>query len=147
MGKGGAVEIQRYASNATNTVHLLHSIFGVDHVNILPGHSNGLKDIFGNPLLKQGDLVIMDNCGFHYACHVEPVLRNTLGLSGADLVFHPPYHPVFNTCEHCFRFLKSWLRKNSELAEHHTEVAIYDALSRITPRMSRNFFWHYGYID
>ena len=31
-----AVEIQRYASNATYTVNLLHSIFGVDHVNILP---------------------------------------------------------------------------------------------------------------
>lgn len=154
-----AVEIQRYASNATYTVNLLHSIFGVDHVNILPGPSNGLEllnffaealqeqDIFGNSLLKQGDLVIMDNCGFHHARHVEPLLRNMLGLSGVDLVFQPPYHPVYNTCEHCFRFLKSWLRKNSELAEHHTEVAIYDALSRITQGMSRNFFRHCGYID
>ena len=80
-----AVKIQRYASNATYTVNLLHSIFGVEHVNILPGPSNGLEllnffaevlqeqDIFGNPLLKQGDLVIMDNCGFHHARHVEPV--------------------------------------------------------------------------
>ena len=31
-----AVEIQRYASNATYTINLLHSIFGVDHGNILP---------------------------------------------------------------------------------------------------------------
>jgi len=73
---------------------LLHSIFGIDHVNILTGPSNGLEllnffaealqeqDIFGNPLLKQGDLVIMDNCGFHHAHHVEPVLRNMLGLRG-----------------------------------------------------------------
>ena len=154
-----AVEIQRYASNATFTVNLLHSIFGIDHVNILPGPSNGLEllnffaealqeqDIFGNPLLKQGDLVIMDNCGFHHAYHVEPVLRNMLGLRGVYLVFQPPYHPVYNTCDHCFRFLKSWLRKNSELAEHHTEVAIYDALSRITPHMSRSFYKHCGYID
>ena len=61
-----AIEIQRYASNATYTVNLLHSIFGVDHVNILPGPSNGLEilnffaealqeqDIFGNPLLNKG---------------------------------------------------------------------------------------------
>ena len=88
-----AIEIQRYASNATYTVNLLHSIFGVDHVNILPGPSNGLEllnffaealqeeDIFGNSLLKQGDLVIMDNCGFHHALHVEPLLRNMLGLA------------------------------------------------------------------
>lgn len=103
-----AVEIQRYASNATYTVNLPHSIFGVDHVNILPvpGPSNGLEllnffaevlqeqDIFGNPLLKQGDLVIMDNCGFHHARHIGPLLRNMLGLSGVDLVFQPPYHRV-----------------------------------------------------
>ena len=42
------------------------------------------QNIFGNPLLKQGDLVIMDNCGFHHARHVEPVLRNMLNLSGVD---------------------------------------------------------------
>ena len=38
-----ACEIQRYASNATYTVNLLHSIFGVSHVNILRGASNGLE--------------------------------------------------------------------------------------------------------
>lgn len=38
-----AVEIHRHASNANYTVNLLHSIFGVEHVNILPGPSNGLE--------------------------------------------------------------------------------------------------------
>ena len=154
-----ACEIQRYASNATYTVNLLHSIFGVSHVNILRGPSNGLEllnffaeallqqDIFGNPLLKPGDYVIMDNCGFHHAHRVEPVLRNMLQLNGITLLYKPPYHPVYNTCEFCFRFLKSWLRKNAELAERQTEVAIYDALSRITPGMSRNFFRYCGYIE
>ena len=45
-------------------MNLLHSIFRVEHVNILPGPSNGLEllnffaealqeqDIFGNPLLN-----------------------------------------------------------------------------------------------
>lgn len=149
-----AFEIQRYASNATYTVNLLHSMSGVSHVNILRGPSNGLEllsffaealgeeDIFGNPLLKQGDCVIMDNCGFHHARHVEPLLRDKLRLNGVTLLFQPPYHPVYNTCEYCFGFMKSWLGKNSELAELHTEVAIYDALSRITPGMSKNFFRH-----
>ena len=36
-----AVEVQRYASNATYTVNLLHSVFGVDYYNIIPGASNG----------------------------------------------------------------------------------------------------------
>jgi hypothetical protein len=38
-----AIEVQRYASNANYTVNLLHSIFGVDHANILIGPSNGLE--------------------------------------------------------------------------------------------------------
>jgi transposase len=154
-----AYEIQRYASNATYTVNLLHSMFGVSHCNILDGASNGLEllnffaealeeeDIFGNPLLKEGDYVIMDNCGFHHANHVEPVLRDMLVMKGVTLIYQPPYHPVYNTCEYCFRFLKTWLRKNTELADRHTKVAIYDALSRISVRMSRNFFRHCGYFE
>ena len=153
-----AFEVQRYASNATYTVNLLHNIFGVQYVNIIPGPSNGLEllnffdeaieqvDIFGNPLFSPGDVVVMDNCGFHHALHVKPVLENMLALQGTALVFQPPYHPIYNTCEQCFRFLKSWLRKNTELAENQTELCIYDALSRITQEMSRNFFRHAGYI-
>ena len=107
-----AVEVQRYASNANYTVNLLHSIFGVDHVNILNGPSNGLEllnffeeafqaeDIFGNPVLKPGDTVIMDNCGFHHGRHVEPTLTDVLAQVGCNLVFQPPYHPVYNTCEY-----------------------------------------------
>ncbi|XP_068738452.1 uncharacterized protein [Montipora capricornis] len=116
-----ALEVQRYASNATFTVNLLHNMYGVGHVNLLPGPSNGLEllhffaealqeeDIFGNPLLKVGDTVILDNCGFHHARHVEPVLRNMLAARGIALIYQPPYHPQYNTCEHCFRVLKGWL--------------------------------------
>ena len=105
------------------------------------------EDIFGNPLIKHGDYVVMDNCGFHHAHHIEPVLRNMLQLNGITLLYQPPYHLVYNTCEFCFRFLKSWLRKKTELADRQTEVAIYDALSRITQAMSRNIFRHCGYIE
>ena len=153
-----AVEIQRYASNANFTVNVLHGIFGIDHVNILNGPSNGLEllnffeesleeeDIFGNSLLKPGDTIIMDNCGFHHARHIEPALVDMLAGVGCNLIFQPPYHPVYNTCEYCFGVLKKWLRKNTKLSEDNTRVAIYDGLSRITPEMSRNFFKHCGYI-
>ena len=74
-----AHEIQRYASNATFTVNLLHSVIGITHVNIL----NGLEllnffaevlnnvDELGNPLLTFEDTVVMDNCGFHHAILTE----------------------------------------------------------------------------
>ena len=70
-----AVEIQRYASNATYTVNLLHSTIGVSHVNVVQGPSNGLEllnffaealdetDMLGNPILKEGDIVIMETVG------------------------------------------------------------------------------------
>ena len=38
-----ALEVQRYTSNATYTVNLLHSVFGVDYYNIIPGASNGAE--------------------------------------------------------------------------------------------------------
>ena len=83
-----AVEVQRYASNATYTVNLLHNVYGVAHVNLLPGPSNGLellnffaeaieeRDVFDNPTLKEGDAIVMGNCGFYHARYVEPVLRH-----------------------------------------------------------------------
>ena len=154
-----AIEIQRYASNATYTVNLLHNVYGIGHANILPGPSNGLEllnffaealdeqDAFNNPLLKHGDTVVMDNYGFHHARHVEPVLRDMLANHGIRLIYQPPYHPEYNTCEMCFRHLKGFLRKFSKFAELHTEIAIFHGLSEITQGMSRNFFSYCGYID
>jgi hypothetical protein len=78
----GLPAVQHYASNANEMVNLLHSIFGVDHVNILIGPSSGLELLNGH------------------------------------------------------------LRKNTKLTEDHTQVVIYDALSRVTPEMSRNIFRH-----
>ena len=151
-----ATEIQRYASNATYTVNLLHNVYGVGHVNIVPGPSNGLEllqffaealdeqDAFDNPVLKDGDLVVMDNCGFHHARHVEPMLRDMLPNHGITLVYQQ-----YNTCEMCFRHLKGFLRKFSKLAEdlEHTEIAIFHGLSETTQSMSRNFFKYCGYIE
>ena len=38
-----AIEVLCYASNATFTINLLHSVVAVDYFNILPGPSNGLE--------------------------------------------------------------------------------------------------------
>lgn len=77
-----AIELQRYASNATFTINLLHSVVGVDCFNILQGPSNGLEllNFFddalqveradGSAALERGDVVVMDNCGFHHAHHI-----------------------------------------------------------------------------
>lgn len=153
-----AVEVQRYASNANYTVNLLHSATGVDHFNILLGASNGQHMInFFNDLLDMkredgtriflpGDYVIMDNCGFHHGRVTERLLRNMLQTRGVRLVFQPPYSPHLNTCELCFRQMKASLRQNERYAIEQTEMAINDAVKRISALNSLMYFRHCGYI-
>ena len=50
-----AFEIQRYASNCTYTINLLHSPFGVDFVDVIKGPSNGnLLLLFS----KRGEVIL-----------------------------------------------------------------------------------------
>ena len=100
-----AIEVQRYTSNANYTINLLHSINGVDFFNILDGPCNGMELLtffdealqlereYGSATLERGDCVIMDNCGFHYARFVEPILRNML----ADCLLTPPISILVNS--------------------------------------------------
>ncbi|XP_028418225.1 uncharacterized protein LOC114543452 [Dendronephthya gigantea] len=153
-----AIEVQRYASNATYTVNLLHSVNGVSHYNIIRGASNGLEllnffdealeqeDIFGNPIIKQDDVVVMDNCGFHHANHVEENLRAVLQDRNVELIFQPPYHPCYNTCEYCFNIMKVILRRYPKYTEKYTDLCISDALEMITAGLSRQIFKFCGYL-
>lgn len=102
-----AIEIKRYASNCNYTVNLLQSVFGVSNFRVLEGASNGLEmlhffneslqivdTIYDNPVLSNGDVVVMDNCGFHHGRFAEAELRQMLGERGVTLIFQPPYSPA-----------------------------------------------------
>ena len=69
------------------------------------------EDFFGNPIIKPGNIVVMDNCRFHHGRNTGPILRNMLAVCGVQLVFKPPYHLQYNVCELCFHSLKCHLRK------------------------------------
>ena len=57
----------------------------------------------GTTILKNGDMVILDNCGFHHGHLIaEPLLRDILQERGVDLLFQPAYSPLLNTCELLF---------------------------------------------
>ena len=153
-----AIEVQRYSSNSNYAINLLPSINGVDFFNILDGPSNGmelltffdealqLKREDGSATLERGDCVIMDNCGFHHARFVEPILRNMFADCGITLLFQPPYSPDFNTCEFCFRQIKDYLRRYQLFAEHETKIAIAEAILQISPENSFSHFCHCGYV-
>ena len=88
-----AIEVQRYASNATFTINLLHSVVDVDYFNILQGPSNGLEllNFFDNALqvdradgsaaLECGDVVVMDNCSGAPAAR-RAAQRSPIGITG-----------------------------------------------------------------
>ena len=154
-----AIEIQRYASNANFTLNLLHSAQGVDYFSTLHGPSNGMEmlnffnealQIYkpdGSVLLEFGDVVIMDNCGFHHGDFVEPLLQDILQQHGVRLLFQPAYSPHLNTCEYCFHQIKCYLRRNTELTIHETEIAISEGVGEISASNSLGYFRKCGYID
>ena len=154
-----AIEVKRYASNCNYTVNLLQSVFGITNFGVIEGPSNGLEmleffnesiqivdPIYGNPMLANGDVVVMDNCGFHHGRFAEPELRRILEEQGVNLIFQPPYSPEFNTCEFSFRVMKQFLRKHEHFSVNFTEVAILRALEEISPDMCRRFFGHCGFL-
>ena len=153
-----AYEVQRYASNANFPINLLHSMQGIDYVNVIDGASNGFEMLFffeealnanranGSVILERGDSVIMDNCGFHHGHFTEPVLREMLLECRVHVLFQPSYSPHFKTCEFCFRQIKAFLNCHQELAENQTEYSIFLACEQITQQNSINIFRHCGYI-
>ena len=116
-------------------------------MNILEGPSNGNELLLffeeavelvrgdGTQVLERGDTVVMDNCGFHHGHFVEPLLTTMLNEYGIRLLFQPPYSPHLNTCELCFHQVKCFLRRNQLLAQHETEIAIFDACSGISGKL------------
>ncbi|CAB4005781.1 Hypothetical predicted protein [Paramuricea clavata] len=153
-----AVEVCRYSSDATFTINLLCGFFGIDYCDVLEGPSNGLEllQFFsdaleqrypnGNPILSAGDAVVMDNCGFHHARHIEPVLREMLLRQGVTLIFQPPYCPELNPCEYCFAHMRKSFRNNERFTASYTELAIVNAMEFITAGFCRGFFEKCGYV-
>ena len=140
------------------TVNLLHNIHGVSHFNVLRGPPNGLElliffeealeqeDVFANHVIKESDVIVMDNCGFYHGNNVEPPLQNMLQERRVQLFFQPPYHPCYNTCEACFSHMKTTLRRYPKYTEKYTELCTSDAIGMINEGLSRQFFKFCGYI-
>ena len=119
---------------------------GVDAPMVIDGPINGeiflayVQRVLG-PVLRPGDIVIMDNLGSHKGAAV----RAAIEAAGAELCFLPPYSPDLNPIENAFSKLKALLRK----AACRTRDALWDAvgaaLDSFTPEECRNYFTAAGY--
>ena len=93
------------------------------------------------PVLRPGDVVVMDNLSSH---KVQGV-RRAIEEKGAELLYLPPYSPDLNPIEMAFAKLKSLLRAKAL----RTMDELWKALGPISNAFSQtecsNYFRHAGY--
>src|SRR3954469_24900005 len=99
-----------------------------------------VKEILA-PTLSPGDIVVMDNL----PAHKRAQIRTAIEITGARLMYLPPYSPDLNPIEMAFAKLKAALRKAAARSVEALWTAIADALTTFTPRDCVNFFAAAGY--
>ena len=130
----------------TTTFVVALTLQGLVAPTVVDGPMNG--DIFVAyveqqlvPLLKRGDIVVMDNLSSHKRAAVKAAIESV----GAELRFLPPYSPDLNPIEKAFSKLKSMLRK----AQRRTITSLQDylgqALDSFSPEECSNYFASCGY--
>ncbi len=93
------------------------------------------------PRLRPGQVVIMDNLPSH---KVEGVYEK-IALTGAFLVYLPPYSPDLNPIEQCWSKIKQILRSAKARSEELLEQAVAEALHCISSENANAWFRHCGY--
>jgi putative transposase len=93
------------------------------------------------PVLRPGDIVIMDNLGSHKSKAVRQAIR----AAGAKLFFLPKYSPDLNPIEMLFAKLKHWLRKTAARTPNAVCDAIAPILETVTSTECTNYFAQAGY--
>jgi transposase len=96
---------------------------------------------FVAPVLRPGDLVVMDNLASHKVAGV----REAIEATGAELRYLPPYSPDLNPIEQFFAKLKALLRKAAARTVDALIAAIANILAAVTPRECANYLANQGY--
>jgi transposase len=93
------------------------------------------------PVLKPGDVVVLDNLAAHKAVEV----RQAVEAVGARLLFLPPYSPELNPIELAWSKVKSILRDLGARTREELEEAIQYAMDCISQGDALGWFRHCGY--
>lgn len=59
------------------------------------------------PVLKPGQIIIMDNASFHKSIETELLIEQ----AGCKLLFLPPYSPELNPIEHSWASFKRYIKR------------------------------------
>jgi transposase len=88
------------------------------------------------PVLRHGDVVVMDNLSAHKA----PAVRVWIEKAGAEVLYLPPYSPHLNPIEKAWAKLKQLLRAAKARSKETLDQAITEALPLITPSNAQAWF-------
>ena len=95
------------------------------------------------PILRHGDIVVMDNLGSHKSTAV----RHMIKAAGARLWFLPPYSPDLNPIEQAFAKIKHWMRIAQKRTVEDTWRHIGHLTETIKPDECRNYLANAGYAS
>ena len=95
------------------------------------------------PVLRPGDIVIMDNLG----SHKSRAIRNAIRAAGARLWFLPPYSPDLNPIEQVFARIKHWMRHAQKRTIQDTWRYIGELVATIEPDECGNYLTNAGYAS
>ena len=93
------------------------------------------------PVLKPGDIVVMDNLSSHKVAGV----RAAIEAVGAELRYLPPYSPDLNPIELAFSKFKKLLRDGAERTVDKLWELCGRILDQFTEAECRNYLKHCGY--
>jgi transposase len=95
------------------------------------------------PILKPGDIVVMDNLGSHKGRAIRAAIR----AAKAKLFFLPAYSPDLNPIEQAFAKMKTLLRKADARTIDDTWRTLGALLDCFTPTECANYFINAGYAS
>jgi transposase len=95
------------------------------------------------PVLRAGDVVVMDNLGSHKGKAVRQAIRD----AGAHLLFLPPYSPDLNPIEQAFAKIKHWMRNAQKRSIEDTWRHIGTLVEAIQPAECLNYIRNAGYAS
>lgn len=93
------------------------------------------------PVLRPGDIVVLDNLGSHRSKAVRQLIRSI----GAKLFFLPKYSSDLNPIEQVFAKLKHLLRKAAARTADAVCTAIGQALDAFSPEECANYLKNSDY--
>ena len=93
------------------------------------------------PILRPGDIVVMDNLGSHKSSAVRRAIRD----ASARLWYLPPYSPDLNPIEQTFAKIKHWMRQAQKRTIQDVWHYIGRLVEAIQPAECSNYFANAGY--